>query len=32
MAAGIVPANTPGFGATFKEPASSGERFACDRT
>jgi hypothetical protein len=31
MAAGIVPANTPGFGATFKKP-SSGERFTCDRT
>ncbi len=30
MAAGMVPANTPGFGATFKEP--SGERFTCDRT
>lgn len=30
MAAGIVPANTPGFGATFKD-ASSGERFACTR-
>ena len=31
MAAGIVPANTPGFSATFKDP-TSGADFACNRT